>query len=115
VAWGYKDFRFTNSLDIPVLIACSSGKGSVEIKIYAEKKPFDEIQLTAKNEVKHPYQVQKKSNTSLKKGEVKIVHPGVHGWSVEAFRYITLNGKTREEKLSKDRYLTYNRIEESNN
>lgn len=115
VAWGYKDFRFTNSLDIPVLISCSSGKGSVELSIYAEKKPFEEIILEARNEQKHPFQIQKKTNTSLKKGEVKIVHPGVHGYSIEAFRRITQSGKTREEKLSKDRYLTFNRIEESNN
>ncbi|PKL46114.1 MAG: hypothetical protein CVV42_17695 [Candidatus Riflebacteria bacterium HGW-Riflebacteria-2] len=115
VAWGYKDFRFTNSLAIPVLIACSSGKGSVEIMIYAAQKPFDEIKLEARNEVEHRYKVQKKNNSALKKGEVKVVHPGVHGYSIEAFRYITQNGKTREEKLSKDRYLTYNRIEESNN
>lgn len=115
VAWGYKDFRFTNSLDIPVLIACSSGKGCVEIKIYAEKMPFDDIKLEARNEIKHPFQTQKKRNSALKKDQVNVVHPGVHGWTIEAYRYITHNGKTREEKLSKDRYLTFNRIEESNN
>ncbi len=115
VAWGYKDFRFTNNLDIPILIACSSGKGSVEIKIYAEKKPFDDIKLEARNEIKHPFQTQKKRNSALKKDQVNVVHPGVHGWTIEAYRYITHNGKTREEKLSKDRYMTYNRIEESNN
>ncbi len=115
VAWGYKDFRFTNSLDTPVLVACSSGQGSVEIKIYAEKRPFDDIKLEARNEVQHPYQTQKKRNSALKKDQVNVVHPGVHGWTIEAYRYITQNGKTREEKLSKDRYLTFNRIEESNN
>ena len=103
VAWGYKDFRFTNSLDIPILLVCSSGKGSVEVKIYAERKPFDEIKLEARNEIKHPFKVQKKSNSALKKGEIKVVHPGVDGYSIEAFRYITDKGKTREERLSKDR------------
>ena len=115
VAWGHKDFCFTNSLNIPVLIACRSGKGSVELAIYAEKKPFDEIVLETRNEVKHPYQLQKKTNTSLKRGVVKVVHPGVHGYSVETYRRITQGGKTKEERLSKDRYMTYNRIEESNN
>ena len=33
----------------------------------------------------------------------------------EAYRKITLDGSTREERLSKDRYLTFNRIEEINN
>lgn len=115
VAWGYKDFRFTNSLDIPVLISSKAGKGRVEIEIFAEKKPFEAIVLETRNETKHPFQTQKKSNSSLKKGQVKVVHPGVDGYSVEAFRKITLNGHTKEERLSKDRYLTFNRIEEINN
>jgi len=116
VAWGFKDFRFTNTLDIPILIVSRAGKGRVEVEIYAEKKPFDTIVLETRNEVKHPYEVQKKNNSSLKKGEVKIVHPGVHGYSVEAYRTIIKDGKpSKEERLSKDRYLTFNRIEEINN
>lgn len=115
VAWGYKDFRFTNTLDIPVLIASKAGKGRVEIEIFAEKKPFEAIVLETRNEQKHPFKTQKKSNASLKKGQVKVVHPGVDGYSVEAYRKITLDGSTREERLSKDRYLTFNRIEEINN
>ncbi|HPW58105.1 MAG TPA: VanW family protein, partial [Candidatus Rifleibacterium sp.] len=116
VAWGFKDFRFTNTLDIPVLIVSRAGKGRVEVEIYAERKPFDTVVLVTRNEVKHPYEVQKKNNSSLKKGEVKIVHPGVHGYSVEAYRTIIKDGKpSKEERLSKDRYLTFNRIEEINN
>ncbi|MDD3148178.1 MAG: VanW family protein, partial [Candidatus Riflebacteria bacterium] len=115
VAWGYKDFRFTNSLDIPVLIVSRAGKGKVEIEIYGEKVPFESIVLETRNEVKHAYNTQKKNNASLKKGEIKVVHPGVHGYSVEAWRKITASGSTREERLSKDRYLTFNRIEEINN
>ncbi|MDD2999502.1 MAG: G5 domain-containing protein, partial [Candidatus Riflebacteria bacterium] len=111
----FKDFRFTNTLDIPVIIVSRAGKGVVEVEIYAEKKPFDEVVLEIRNEVKHPYAVQKKSNSALKKGEVKVVHPGVHGYTVESFRRITSSGKTKEERLSKDRYLTFNRIEEINN
>jgi hypothetical protein len=98
-----------------VLISSKAGKGRVEIEIFAEKKPFEAIVLETRNETKHPFQTQKKSNSSLKKGQVKVVHPGVDGYSVEAFRKITLNGHTKEERLSKDRYLTFNRIEEINN
>ncbi len=115
VAWGHKDFRFTNSLDIPILISSKAGKGLVHIEIYAEKKPFEEVVLETRNEVKHPFKVEKKKNSSLKAGETKIVHPGVHGYSIESFRKVTNNGKTKEERLSKDRYLTFNRIEEINN
>ena len=115
VSWGSKDFRFTNTLDIPVLITSRAGNGCVEVAIYAEKKPFSSIVLQTRNEVKHPYQTVKNNNRSLKKGETKILHPGVNGYSVEAYRIIIASDSKKEERLSKDRYLTFNRIEESNN
>lgn len=115
VAWGYKDFKFTNALDIPLLIKSQSGEGWVEVAIYAEKKPFESIELSTRNEVKLPFKVEKRVNKKLKDGEVKIVHPGVDGYTVEAFRTITpIGGTGKEVRLSKDRYLTYNRIEERN-
>ena len=115
VAWGYKDFKFTNALDIPLLIKSQSGEGWVEVAIYAEKKPFESIELSTRNEVKLPFKVEKRVNKKLKDGEVKIVHPGVDGYTVEAYRTITpIGGTGKEVRLSKDRYLTYNRIEERN-
>lgn len=116
VAWGYKDFKFTNSLDFPILITSKSGEGWVEVSIYAEKKPFESIELFTRNEIKLPYKTERRVNTKLKSGEVKIVHPGVDGYTVEAYRTITsTDGKAKQERLSKDKYLTFNRIEERNN
>ncbi len=115
VSWGSKDFRFTNALDIPILITSKAGNGCVDVAIYAEKKPFSSVLLETRNEVKHPFQTVKNNNRALKKGETKILHPGVHGYSVEAYRIIIASDSKREERLSKDRYLTFNRIEESNN
>lgn len=116
VAWGYKDFKFTNKLNEPILITSKSGEGWVEVSIYAEKKPFESVELFTKNEVERPFKTEKRINPKLKSGEVKIVHPGVVGYTVEAYRSITsFDGKTKEERLSKDNYLTFNRIEERNN
>ena len=116
VAWGYKDFKFTNGLNIPILITSTSGEGWVEVSIYAEKKPFESINLYTKNEIKKPFKTEKRINSKLKSGEVKVVHPGVDGYTVEAYRTITsIDGKAKEERLSKDNYLTYNRIEERSN
>ncbi|GAB4270066.1 MAG: hypothetical protein Kow0029_06570 [Candidatus Rifleibacteriota bacterium] len=115
VAWGYKDFRFRNNLDIPILISAKAGSGSVQIELYAEKKPFESVVLETRNKQEHPFKTQVKVNKNLKKGEKKIVHPGVTGYTVETYRTITKNGKSEEKRLSKDRYLTFNRIEEINN
>ena len=115
VAWGYKDFKFTNNLDIPIMIKSTSGDGWVEVSIYAEKKPFESIELSTRNEVKRPFKTEKRVNSKLKDGEIKVVHPGVDGYTIEAYRkIISIGGKSKEERLSKDNYLTYNRIEERN-
>lgn len=116
VAWGYKDFVLKNTLPVPVLITSKTGKGTVDIALYAPEKPFEKIEIETKKEVKHPFKTVHKRNTNLPKGEVKIQHPGVDGYTIEVYRTITsLDGKTSTECLSKDRYLTYNRIEERNN
>lgn len=115
VSWGTKDFRFTNKLNMPLMIKSTSGEGWVEVSIYGEKLPFKNVELYTKNEVKYPAELKKRVNKKLKDGEVKIVHPGVDGYSVESYRVITKeDGSTSEERLSKDKYLTFNRIEERN-
>ena len=114
VAWGYKDFIFKNSLKMPILIKSQSGEGWVSVQIYAEKQPFDKVELVTRNEVKHPYETQVTRNPKLAPGTKNVIQPGVNGYSIEAYRIITVNGKTKEERLSKDRYLTYNRKEEVN-
>jgi vancomycin resistance protein YoaR len=116
VAWGYKDFKFSNSLDLPVLISAKAGPGSVAIELFAERVPFESVVLETRNEKVHPFRTEIKKNHKLKKGDRKILHPGVTGYSIETYRIITRkDGKTREERMSKDRYLTFNRIEETNN
>ncbi|MDD3001126.1 MAG: VanW family protein [Candidatus Riflebacteria bacterium] len=112
VAWGYKDFKFVNSLKTPILIYAKGGKGAVSIEIYAESQPFEKIVLETRNEVKHAFKTEKTVNASLPPGKIKVLHPGVDGYSIEAFRIITENGITKQERLSKDRYLTFNRREE---
>lgn len=115
IAWGYKDLRFKNTLTTPILITCKSGKGSVHVEIYGKAKTFDKVVLETRNILKHPYHVKTRVNKKLKKGTNRIVQPGVTGYSVETYRIVTINGKSKEEKLSKDRYLTYNEIKEINN
>lgn len=116
VAWGYKDFKFSNSLDMPILISATAGSGSVSIELYAERTPFKSVVLETRNEKVHPFRTEIKKNHKLKKGTRRIIHPGVTGYSIETYRIITRKeGDIIEERLSKDRYLTFNRIEEISN
>jgi vancomycin resistance protein YoaR len=116
IAWGYKDLCFTNNFNIPVLLTAQSGPGSVTVCVYGEKPPYKEVKIETRNIKEHPYKTKKRHNPKLKEGQVKIVHPGVKGYSVETYRIVVAeDGKPKEERISKDRYLTFNRIEEVNN
>jgi vancomycin resistance protein YoaR len=115
VAWGYKDLIFSNNSQRPILITSSYAEGYVDVNIYAEKELDEEIILETRNEIKHPFRTIKNTNSALKAGNVKILHPGVDGYTVEAYRIIKNKDKQREELISKDRYLTYNRREEVGN
>ncbi|MGM0600471.1 MAG: VanW family protein [Candidatus Rifleibacteriota bacterium] len=116
IAWGYKDLCFTNNFDIPVMLSAQSGPGSVTVSVYGEEIPFKTVKIETRNIEEHPYKTKKRHNSKLKEGQVKIVHPGVKGYSVETYRIVIAeDGKKNEERISKDRYLTFNRIEEINN
>ncbi|MBI3037641.1 VanW family protein [bacterium] len=116
VAWGSKDFRFKNSLQIPIIISCISGKGSVEVKFFGEHRPFDKVDIVTRNEKEHPYQVQVVRKSNAQASSKKVVQPGVKGYSIESFRLVTLHGTLQpEEPLGRDRYLTFPQIEEVSN
>ena len=72
IAWGYKDLKFTNNLDFPILVSAKSGEGTVEVSLYAEQKPFEEVILETRNEVKHPFKLQTKLNRKLKREQKKL-------------------------------------------
>ncbi|HNV68408.1 MAG TPA: VanW family protein [Candidatus Ozemobacteraceae bacterium] len=115
VAWGSKNFRFRNTLSVPILLSVMSGPGRVQAAIYAPEKPFDKVDVVTRNERKLPLEKKTVINAKLKAGQVKVVQPGVIGYTIESYRIVTVNGISREERLSKDKYLTFPRIEEVNN
>ncbi len=115
IAWGSKNFRFVNTLGVPLLISCRGGNGRVHVAFHAPSKPFDQVVVATRNEKAIRFPVQKKKNARLKSGEKRIVRPGVTGYTIDAYRIVTSGGMSREEKLSSDNYLMFPQVEESSN
>jgi len=115
VVWGSKDFRFRNSLKMPILISCRSGKGWVKVGLFAERKPYDKVEVLTRNEIKHPFPIQRKVGKASRTSETKIVRPGVTGYTVETFRIVQIGSSSQEQKLSKDHYQMFPQIEEVSN
>ncbi len=115
VSWGSKNFRFVNSLGVPILLSCRGGNGRVHVSLYAPRKPFDQVVVATRNEKAIQFPVQKKKSGKLKSGETRIVRPGVTGYTIDAYRIVTRDGMSREEKLSSDNYLMFPQVEEISN
>lgn len=115
ISWGSKNFRFVNTLNVPLLIVCHGGNGRVHVAFYAPSKPFDTVVVTTRNEKPIRFPVEKKKSKKLKTGETRIVRPGVTGYTIDAYRIVTCDGLSREEKLSSDNYLMFPQVEEISN
>ncbi|HEY9070073.1 MAG TPA: VanW family protein [Candidatus Ozemobacteraceae bacterium] len=115
ISWGSKNFRFINTLGIPLLISCHGGNGRVHVSLYAPSQPFDKVEVLTRNEKPIPFPIQVKKSKKLKGGDKRIVRPGVTGYTIDAYRVVTRDGMSREEKLSSDNYLMFPQVEEISN
>ncbi|MFZ2959493.1 MAG: VanW family protein [Candidatus Ozemobacteraceae bacterium] len=108
VSWGSKNFRFKNTLDIPLLISCAAGDGRVHAAIYADRKPFDLVRVETRKEKAMKFPVKKTNNPSE-------ARPGVVGYTIEAYRLVTVNGGQKEDFLGRDLYQMFPQIEVASN
>ncbi|HOY67265.1 MAG TPA: VanW family protein [Candidatus Ozemobacteraceae bacterium] len=115
ISWGSKNFRFVNTLGIPLLISCHGGNGRVHVSLYAPSQPFDKVEVLTRNEKPIPFPTQVKKSKKLKGGDKRIARPGVTGYTIDAYRIVTQGGFSREEKLSSDNYLMFPQVEEISN
>lgn len=115
ISWGSKNFRFVNTLGVPLLLSCRGGNGRVHVSFFAPSKPYDQVVVATRNEKAIRFPVEKKKSTRLKSGETRIVRPGVTGYTIDAYRIVTSGGMSREEKLSSDNYLMFPQVEEISN
>lgn len=115
ISWGSKNFRFVNTLGVHLLLGCHGGNGRVHVSFYAPSKPFEHVVVATRNEKPIQFPIEKKKSKKLKSGETRIVRPGVTGYTIDAYRIVTSDGMSREEKLSSDKYLMFPQVEEISN
>lgn len=83
VAYGYKDFRFKNNKDFPMLIWSEKIGPRLYIGFYGqEKTPEVEWEHNITNKVEYP--TYYRENTQLKEGEQSLLLKGIDGATVES-------------------------------
>lgn len=105
VAYDYLDLKLRNNLPHHVLIKSAVQGDTVEFKLFGAPSPQRQIKLETKVlETIEPNVVEKEDST-LPKGERKVIHPGSPGHVVEVYRVVSEGGvELRRELLSRDRY-----------
>ena len=112
VSWGGPDFKFKNNRTYPVKIICSGTGGTINFKIFGllEENEYEvEIQSYITKYIS--YRTITKNDSSLAKGQTKVLQNGSNGCKSVAYRILKQNGEVVSKTLlSQDTYNPHNKI-----
>lgn len=108
VAWNLLDFKFRNSLDVPVLIGGRLIPGrtqEIEITLHAPRpQPDNEIRVEEADVHYFPPPMVEVFDPTLPPGERRVEDEGHYGIEVKTFRVYGTGQHERRELVSHDRY-----------
>lgn len=112
VSWGGPDFKFKNNRTYPVKIVCSGTGGTIDFKVFGllEENEYEvEIESYITNYIS--YKTINKEDSSLAKGQTKVLQSGSNGCKSVAYRILKQNGEVVSKTLlSQDTYNPHNKI-----
>ena len=112
VSWGGPDFKFKNSRNYPVKILASVSGSKLTVDVYGLKSDNEyevEIQSYITSYIK--YKTIEKKDSTLAKGQTKVIESGSNGCRSVAYRILKQNGEVVSKTLlSRDTYNPHNRI-----
>lgn len=112
VSWGGPDFKFKNNRTYPVKIICFGTGGTINFKIFGllEENEYEvEIQSYITKYIS--YRTITKNDSSLAKGQTKVLQNGSNGCKSVAYRILKQNGEVVSKTLlSQDTYNPHNKI-----
>lgn len=114
VAYGFKDFKFKNNTEYPILIWTQIVENRVYMGFYGREQAPD-VEWKHETLKTEPTTTEYKQNAELNKGEEKIIIEGMDGEVVESsVRIKDKDGVEQTKKLGKSSYLPMKRIIETN-
>ena len=112
VSWGGPDFKFKNTRNYPIKIICTGTNGTEYVQILGLKEK-DECDVEIQSYVTKwiSYSTITRKDSSLPKGETKVIESGSNGCKSVAYRILKKDGEViSKELLSQDVYDPHNRI-----
>ena len=112
VSWGGPDFKFKNDRTYPVKIICSGTGGTINFKIFGLLEENEcEVEIQSYITKYISYRTINKEDSSLAKGQTKVLQSGSNGCKSVAYRILKQNGEVVSKTLlSQDTYNPHNKI-----
>ena len=112
VSWGGPDFKFKNNRNYPIKIYCKNSGGRLTVTIYGLKEQNEyEVEIQSYITSYIQYKTITKQDSSLAKGQTKVIESGSNGCRAVAYRVLKQNGEiVSKTLLSQDTYNPHNRI-----
>lgn len=113
VSWGGPDFKFTNNRDYPIRIVTDTSSKILKIYIYGLKKDSDYTVVLDAQYISTVYATTTyKKDSSLAKGETKVIQSGSNGCKTATYKYLYNSSGTlvSSECISRDTYNPHNKI-----
>ncbi|MCE5324510.1 VanW family protein [bacterium] len=106
VAYGLRDFRFTNSNASPICILTSISRGNVAVDLYGASQEKKDVKIyTGPVRYSPPKPAETVTDATLASGVHKVIDKGARGVRVTVYRKISQpDGADLTEVVSNDRY-----------
>lgn len=106
VAFGSKDFKFTNNTGSYIMIRTKLVGLKLEMFIFGKNgSPYEQVQLTSRVLKTVPTYDKTYESVSLEPGVKKLVEKGQNGYLSETYRQLKMGAEVVTQLLSKDYYL----------
>ena len=112
VSWGGPDFKFKNNRNYAIKIVASTSNRNVYISIYGLKEDDDQdVEILLYRTETAGYRTTYTTDSSLKKGQTKVVQSGSNGATSATYKILKKDGVEVDRVLvSRDTYSAHNQI-----
>ncbi len=106
IFYGYKDLKFKNSLEQPIVVFCEIKESSLIVTIYGEKLLDKNITIITKDKEVHDFDIIEIKRENMEYAGERVLQEGIPGYSIKTYRVITDSRGESMEFLSNDQYVS---------
>jgi len=106
IFYGYKDLKFKNSLEQPIVVFCEIKESNLIVTLYGEKLLDKNITIVTRDKEIHDFDIIEIKRENMEYAGDRVLQEGIPGYSIKTYRIITDSRGESMEFLSNDQYVS---------